>query len=297
MDRSAPLIFDRPLWDRRRLRAAQGNAAELFLMERAAEDLGERLDLTKRTFDTALEIGNFNSPLADLLPTGQVHRWFRFDSIGGLSTGANLLADFERLPIADNSLDLCLSCLSLHMANDLPGALVQIRSALKPDGLFLAALIGGETLSELRQAFAEAEIETLGGMSPRVAPMADVRSLGSLLQRAGFALPVVDVDTVKVTYESPIRLLMDLRAMGATNVLHDRHKAPLLRQTLMRAMAIYQEKFSNDAGKVVARFDIAHLSGWAPHPAQPKPLAPGSASTRLADALHPGGKVDQTNSE
>lgn len=280
-----PRLFDRVLLDRRRARsAAQGPA--LFLMERAAEDLGDRVALHKRHFDTALEIGGFASPLAAHLPADKIGRLWRCDTLG-TSGEVDFIASPEALPLATGAFDLCLSCLYLQFTNDLPGAFLRIRESLRPDGLFLAALIGGDSLTELRQAFGEAEIELMGGMSPRVVPMADVRGLGGLLQRAGFALPVADLDRVTVTYETPLGLLRDLRAMGATNPLVERHKRPLRRDLLMRAMAIYAERFGTGGGRVAATFDILHLSAWAPAPTQPQPLKPGSAKMRLADALEP----------
>ena len=196
-----------------------------------------------------------------------------------------VVADEERLPFRDASLDLVVSGLTLQFVNDLPGALVQIRRALKPDGLFLAALIGGDSLTELRQAFAGAEAEIEGGVSPRVAPFADVRTVGALLQRAGFALPVADVDRVTVRYSSVFSLMHDLRGMGATNVLRERRRQPLRRATLLRMAQLYAEKFADPDGKLRATFDIVWLSGWVPHSSQQQPLRPGSARTRLADAL------------
>jgi SAM-dependent methyltransferase len=194
-------------------------------------------------------------------------------------------ADEEALPFADGSLDLIVSGLSLQAVNDLPGVLVQVRRALKPDGLFLAALFGGETLTELRQSFTVAETELDGGVSPRVAPFADVREMGALLQRAGFALPVTDVDRITVRYSTPFRLLRDLRRMGAANPLAERRRVPLRRAILMRAMEVYAERFADPDGKVRASFDIVWLSGWSPHESQQQPLQPGSAKQRLADAL------------
>jgi SAM-dependent methyltransferase len=207
---------------------------------------------------------------------------------GGRSTGAAALAvaaDEEALPFADGSLDLVVSALSLQFVNDLPGTLIQIRRALKPDGLLLAALVGGETLRELRQAFAAAEAEIAHGISPRVAPFADVRELGGLLQRAGFALPVTDADRITARYDSPLSLMRDLRRMGATNALIERSRRPLKRATLRRLLEIYAERFADADGRIRATFEIVWLSGWAPHASQQKPLPPGSAKTRLADAL------------
>jgi SAM-dependent methyltransferase len=187
--------------------------------------------------------------------------------------------------LADASLDLAVSALALQHVNDLPGMLVQIRLALKPDGLFMGALLCGDTLTELRQAFAQAESEIEGGISPRVAPFADLRDLGALLQRAGFALPVVDSDKLVVRYDSAFGLMRDLRGMGATNVLLERRKTPLRRATLMRMAEIYARRFADPDGRVRATFEIGWMSGWAPHESQQKPLKPGSATQRLADAL------------
>jgi SAM-dependent methyltransferase len=194
-------------------------------------------------------------------------------------------ADEEALPFRDGSLDLVVSALALQFVNDLPGALIQVRRALKPDGLLLAALVGGESLAELREAIAAAESEIEGGISPRVAPFADVRELGALLQRAGFALPVVDNERLVVRYDSVFALMRDLRRMGATNVLHERRRRPLRRATLRRMTEIYAKRFSDADGRLRASFEIVWLSGWAPHESQQKPLKPGSATQRLADAL------------
>ena len=194
-------------------------------------------------------------------------------------------ADEEALPFADASLDLVVSALALQGVNDLPGVLVQISRALKPDGLFMAALFGGDTLSELRQSFAQAEAEIEGGASPRVAPFADVRAMGALLQRTGFALPVTDTERITVRYASLLSLLRDLRRMGATNALAERRRLPLRRPTLLRAMEVYGERFADPDGKVRATFEIVWVSGWAPDASQQQPLRPGSAKTRLADAL------------
>jgi len=196
-----------------------------------------------------------------------------------------MAADEEALPFRDVSLDLVASALALQFVNDLPGTLIQIRRALKPDGLLLAAMIGGESLFELREAFALAEAEVEGGVSPRVAPFADLRDLGGLLQRAGFALPVTDVDRIIVRYTSPLALMHDLRRMGAGNILAERRKTPLRRATLRRLTEIYVERFADPDGRIRASFDIVWLSGWAPHQSQQQPLEPGSARTRLADAL------------
>jgi SAM-dependent methyltransferase len=199
--------------------------------------------------------------------------------------GEALVADEERLPFAPESFDLVLSNLSLHWVNDLPGCLLQIRRILKPDGLFLASMLGGESLVELREALLEAELATSGGASPRVSPFAEIADAAGLLQRAGFALPVTDLDSFTVRYATPFALLGDLRAMGATNILLARRRTPLRRATLMRMAEIYAERFADPDGRVRATVELVWVSGWAPHESQQKPLKPGSAKARLADAL------------
>src|ERR1044071_4407642 len=279
---SHPLIFDRMLLRARRARAAALGPAT-FLVDRVADDMAGRLSAVLRRFDIAVDLGT---------PTGAVRRTLA-DRVGAIvavgpavSGGAlEIGADEEALPFRDGSLDLVVSALALQFVNDLPGTLVQIRRALKPDGLFLAAMIGGESLAELREAFAAAESEVEGGVSPRIAPFADLRDLGALLQRAGFALPVTDIDRVTVRYATPLALMHDLRRMGATNALAERRKKPLRRATLRRLFEVYAERFADADGRIRATFEIVWLSGWAPHESQQKPLTPGSAKARLADAL------------
>ena len=283
----SPVIFDRALLRERRGRAAALGPAT-FLLDRAAEDLADRLAAVLRRFDLALDLGTPGEAVrAALSRLGSVGTILKSDSIapGAARADKFILADEEALPFGEASLDLVVSALALQFVNDLPGTLVQVRRALKPDGLFLAALIGGETLTELRQSFAAAESEIEGGASPRVAPFADLRELGALLQRAGFALPVTDVDRLAVRYDFVFGLMRDLRRMGATNALAARRRAPLKRATLLRMAEIYAERFSDHDGRVRATFEIIWLSGWAPHPRQQQPLKPGSARTRLADAL------------
>ncbi len=285
----SPLIFDRMLLRRRRRRAA-GLGRTTFLLDRVAADLAERLATVLRRFGLAVDIGSagdaVRTALAALPSVGTVVKADAAPDGAGAARGAPLVvADEEALPFRDGSLDLVVSALALQFVNDLPGVLVQIRRALKADGLFVAALLGGETLTELRQSFAAAESEIEGGVSPRVAPFADLRDLGALLQRAGFALPVTDVDKLTVRYESAFALMDDLRRMGATNALHARRRTPLRRTTLLRMAEIYAQRFADADGRLRATFDIVWLSGWAPHPGQQKPLAPGSAKARLADAL------------
>jgi SAM-dependent methyltransferase len=284
----SPLIFDRSLIRTRRRRAAAMGPAT-FLLDRVADDLSERLAAVLRRFELALDLGTPGEKVrAALARLGSVGAIVAADAIAaapGALAPAYVVADEEAVPFRDGAFDLAVSALALQFVNDLPGTLVQIRRVLKPDGLFLAALVGGETLTELRQSFAAAESEVEGGASPRVAPFADLRDLGALLQRAGFALPVTDTDRVTVRYASVFALMHDLRRMGATNALVDRRRAPLKRATLMRMAEIYGERFADGDGRVRATFEIVWLSGWAPHPSQQQPLMPGSAKTRLADAL------------
>jgi SAM-dependent methyltransferase len=280
-----PIIFDRTLLRRRRRRAL-ALGAETFLIDRVAADLAERLGAVLRQFDVAVDLGT---------PTDAVRGAFTGLASIGTLVAANpdvtaldapaVAVDEEALPFRDGSLDLVVSALALQFVNDLPGALIQIRRALKPDGLFLAAMLGGDTLTELRQSFAEAEAEVEGGVSPHVAPFTDVREMGALLQRAGLALPVTDVDRLTVRYSSAFTLMAELRRMGATNALDERRRTPLRRATLLRMAQIYAKRFADGDGKIRATFEIVWLSGWAPHESQQKPLRPGSAQTRLADAL------------
>ena len=191
----------------------------------------------------------------------------------------------EVLPLHPEQFDLAISALAFQFVNDLPGVLAQIRRALKPDGLLLAAMIGGDTLNELRQCFAAAEAELEGGVSPRVAPFADLRDVGALLQRAGLALPVTDVDRVVVRYDSAFALMDDLRRMGASNILIERRRMPTRRATMLRMAQIYAQRFADPDGRIRATFDVIWLSGWAPHDSQPKPLRPGSATASLEEAV------------
>lgn len=284
-----PLIFDRDLQRRRRLRAMRGEPVD-FLLKHVAQELVERLHAVKRSFSVVADIGTSGDALRAMLGSqGVVSNVIAVDPLAHeLRAGEPLrsvAADEEALPFADASLDLVVSALALQAVNDLPGTLTQVKRALKPDGLFLAALLGGETLTELRQSFAEAEAEVEGGVSPRVAPFADLRDLGALLQRAGFALPVVDSDRLTVRYATPFDLMRDLRGMGWTNALVERRRMPLKRATLLRMADIYERRFSDPDGRLRASFDIVWLSGWAPHESQQQPLRPGSAKARLADAL------------
>jgi SAM-dependent methyltransferase len=292
------LIFDRDLLARRRNRHAQAAQGHDFLLARVADDLAERLALIRRVFPLAANIGAHHGLVSRAIRgTAGIERIVDVERSLELlrrCEGLRVVADEEALPFAAASLDLAVSGLALHLVNDLPGTLVQIRRALKPDGLMLAALLGGETLKELRQSWLAAEAEVTGGASPRVAPFADVRDLGALLQRAGFALPVVDSEIVTVTYASPLALMAELKAMGASNMLVARRRRPVTRRLLTRAAEIYAERFATADGRVPATFEILTLTAWAPDESQPKPLRPGSAQARLADALGvPEGKLGE----
>ncbi len=282
-------VFDRRAVRRHRDRAAARLDDHAFLLAAVAERLADRLDDVRRRFPLALDLGCHGGQLGRALAgRGGIETIVHCDlspAMVARTGGPGVAADEERLPFADARFDLILSCLSLHWVNDLPGALVQIRRALKPDGLFLAAMLGGDTLSELRQALAEAEIEGEGGLSPRVSPFAEVRDAGDLLVRAGFALPVADGDVIRVSYADPFRLMADLRGMGETNAVHERRKTFSRRATLVDAAARYHASFGDADGRVPATFRVVTLTAWAPHPTQPKALKPGSATARLADAL------------
>ncbi|MCA1437516.1 methyltransferase domain-containing protein [Bradyrhizobium sp. BRP20] len=273
-----PALFDRALLQRRQQRA-QAQGAVTFLLERVAEDMSDRLAAVMREFHAPADLWTPGAGLAALRT--------RLPSIVHIALDA---AGAEKLPLAPESLDLVVSALALQYVNDLPGVLAQIRRALKPDGLLLAAMIGGDSLTELRQAFAAAEAECEGGVSPRVAPFADLRDIGALLQRAGFALPVTDVDRVVVRYANAFALMQDLRRMGAANVLIERRRTPTRRATLLRMAEIYAERFADADGRIRATFDIVWLSGWAPHASQQQPLKPGSAKASLAEAVKKAGK-------
>lgn len=291
---AAPRIFDRTLLRIRRDRIAKARAERSFpdfLLERVADDFAERLVFVRREFPVAASLGAYHGLLSARLrqlPTiGEiVDVEPAYDALSW-SDDWKVVADEEALPFAPASLDLVVSGLSLQLANDLPGVLVQINRALKPDGLFLGALLGGETLKELRGAWILAEDEVLGGASPRVAPFADVRELGGLLQRAGFALPVADNDIIEVTYASPLALMHELKGMAASNPLVERRRTPVTRRLLLRAVEIYHDRFGLPNGRIPATFEIVTLTGWVPHESQQKPLQPGSAKVSLADVLKP----------
>ena len=266
---SPPRLFDRTLHRKRLDRAAPGFAGADFLHRRAAADLAERLAYIVRTFPLAVDLsarrGAFRNALNDLAP-GRVETLIELELSHRMLAdrrGLMLVADDERLPFADASLDLVVSTLGLHWTNDVVGALIQVRRALKPGGLFLATFLGGVTLTELRQSLVAAESEILGGAGSRVSPFADLRDAAGLLQRAGLREPVAEVDTVSVTYEHPLKLMLDLRQMGETSVLADRHPKPLTRALLTRTVEIYFERFADRNGRIVATFELMTLTGWA----------------------------------
>ncbi len=279
-------VFNRRIVRRHIERAAPEFTEHDFLFREVAERLLDRLDDTTRTFSRALDLGSRGGVIgAHLNGRGGIETLVRCACTVIADSGLTVCADEEALPFADGAFDLVLSNLALHWVNDLPGTLTQIRRCLKPDGLMMAAMFGGETLKELRHALGEAEIAVEGGMSPRVSPFADIRDLGGLLQRAGFALPVVDTETVTVSYAEPLKLLKDLRGMGETNTVMERRKSFSRRETLMRAMELYREHYGDEDGRVPATFQVLFLSGWAPDPSQQQPLKPGSGQTSLTDVF------------
>jgi SAM-dependent methyltransferase len=271
---AAPLLFDRALLRVRQARALKQGPAT-FLLDRVAEEMTERVQAVLREFKTAVDVGT---------PGDQV-RAVLMPRIAQIARVEIPDVESEGLSLGPASLDLAVSALAFQFVNDLPGVLAQIRRALKPDGLLLAAMLGGDTLTELRQSFAAAEAELEGGISPRVAPSTDLRDVGALLQRAGFALPVTDVDRVMVRYDNAFALMKDLRRMGATNVLVERRHVPTRRTTMLRMAQIYGERFADPDGRIRATFDVVWLSGWAPHESQQKPLQPGSAKASLEAAV------------
>ena len=284
-------LFDHALIDTNRLRALRSGPAD-FLLDLVAQELAERLSVIDRRFERAIELhGHTGAAARAIAGTGKVDRVERIESDRRFAVpGEDLIvAPLETVPLAPQSVNLIVSPLALHLTNDTPGVFVQIRRALKPDGLFLAAIPGSGTLQELREVLLAAESEITGGASPRVIPLPDVRDVGALLQRGGFALPVTDKEAYTVRYDSIFPLMRDLRAMGMANPLTGRSRRPLTRGILLRAAELYAERFSDPDGRIRATFSIIYVSGWAPHESQQKPLKPGSATMRLADALKQGG--------
>ena len=298
MAQTSPQIFNSTIWQQNRDRAARtGFAQAAFLKELACTRLAERLELVKRDFTDILDLGCHSGQMGAALPS-RFHQqpihltqtdtsalFVQQAASANPFAQASLVMTDELLPVEQASCDAVLSSLYLHWMNDLPGMLTQIRLALRPDGLFLAVLLGGRSLTELRGCLAEAETELCGGLSPRVTPMADIRDLGSLLQRAGFALPVADAEMLTITYPDMFRMMADLRAMGGQNCLIGRvgHFTP--RAVFLRAAELYQQKYSDASGQITASVELITLTGWAPDASQPKPLRPGSAAQRLAEAL------------
>jgi len=280
-------IFDRRLVRAHRDRAASRFAAHDFLFAAVAARLADRLDDVRGSFPRVLDLGCRTGLLRPLIAgkagiaaiVGAEPSWAM------AQIGADVVAEAELLPFADGAFDAVMSVLDLHWANDLPGALAQIRRTLRPDGLFLAAILGGDTLGELRGVLLEAEEAVEGGASPRVSPVADGRDAGALLQRAGFALPVVDSEIITVTYADAFTLMRELRGMGETNALRERRRRPTHRATLFEAARLYRERHGDPTGRIAATFEVITMTAWAPAPGQPRALRPGSATARLADAL------------
>jgi len=280
-------LFDQTLIDTNRLRALREGPAD-FLLDLVARELAERLGVIERHFERAVELhGHTGAAARAIAATGKVGSIERVESDLRLAGPGEtvILSPLETVPLEPQSVNLIVSPLSLHLTNDTPGVFVQIRRALKPDGLFVAAIPGSGTLQELREVLLAAESEATGGASPRVIPFPDVRDIGGLLQRGGFALPVTDTETYTVRYDSILPLMKDLRAMGMANPLSGRSRRPLTRGVLLRAAELYAERFSDPDGRIRATFSVIYVSGWAPHESQQKPLKPGSAKMRLADAL------------
>ena len=293
---SAMQVFDRSVLRQRRNRAADEFADFDFLYQAVGDNLIDRLDTIRKELPVIADLGAGTSTLGKVLKhrkgTQTVINLDMSPAMAARARGLGVVADEDLLPFKLHSLDCVVANLSLHWVNDLPGALAQIRMALKPDGVFLAAVMGGDSLHELRQSLQDAELAVRGGVSPRVSPLIDMHDMSALLQRAGFALPVVDHDAIVVDYASPFRLMHDLRGMAATNVTLHRDRAPVPKRMMMEAARIYADKFpaEDEEGGVTATFDVIYVIGWAPAASQPQPLRPGSATARLADALG----VDET---
>jgi len=288
-----PALFDRSVLQQRRNRAAREFIAYDFLQARVADDLLDRVECISRDFETCLVLGGGGAVGRALADRPQARAKIKTlieadlsPAMAGLSGHARVCLDEERLPIAPESVDLVLACVNLHWTNDLVGALIQINHALKPDGFFAGALLGGQTLTELRQAFQSVESPQDASSAPRrISPFADTIDMAGLLSRSGFNLPVSDVDRVKARYGNAFVLMRDLRAMGETNVLIERPRSPGTKSLFVKTAQAYSEQYAEADGKIPATFEVIHFAGWAPHPDQPKPRRPGSAKVRLADAL------------
>ena len=286
-----PILFDQTSLRHHRDRAAASFDDFSFLKDEAAIRVIDRLELVRRDFDLCLDFGCHDGVLSrHLAKLGKTGTVIHADPSPKFATnacahGAAIACDIDRVPFRPNSFDAVFSCLTMHWVDDLPGVMAQMRAALKPDGLLLISMLGGNSLTELRSALAAAESEIDGGLSPRCAPMADIRDVGGLLGRAGLALPVADSDRLTITYPNMFRLMADLRGMGEQNALTDRLRRPTSRALFMRAAEIYQSEYGHDDGTIPASFEIITLTGWAPHESQQKPMRPGSAAHRLADIL------------
>ena len=268
------IIFDRQILKQKRNRCASHFNNHGFIFEFGHKQIEDRLNIVKRNFSNILQIGNRGNKIKNAFTTDASPKH-----------SPNIIIDEEFLPFVKDSLDLIISNLNLHSTNDLPGVLAQIQHALKPDGLFIASLFGGETLYELRQVMNAVEIKHYGGITPRIFPFADLQQMGALMQRTGFNLPVIDSEKITVTYENPFKLFHDLRYMGESNIILERRKTFTPRSFFMDVAEEYHKKFSEDDGRIVATFEIIFILGWKPHDSQQKPLRPGSAENRLADAL------------
>lgn len=284
-----PEIFDRALLRTRRNKAAANITSVDYLLKFANEDILDRLSVIVRDFPVALNLGCHHGELShQLMALSSIEEVYSQDhsyEMLSKAPGIRINCDEELLPFAPESLDLVVSSLSLQFANDLPGTLSQIKRCLKADGAFIAALLGGDSLSELRHVFLMAEEELYGGVSPRVAPFADVRDMGHLLQRAGFTLPVTDREVLKVRYPSAMHLMKELQAMGASNCLQNRSNVHNTKTLFEKVCELYTQHYADEDGRITASFEIIYLMGWAPHPDQPKPLAPGSGTVNLKDVF------------
>ncbi len=268
-------VFDRDQIRRQRARSAPTFSHHGFLFDWTMKNIADRLQVVRRKFPICVQIGSRGPSLSAE----------EFGIETQIVTDRDVICEEDFFPFTANSIDLIVSALNLHTVNDLPGALLQMNQSLKPDGLFLAAMLGGETLHELRACLSEAELAMSGGITPRIAPFADKPQMGALLQRAGFALPVVDSDIVTVTYDSIFPLMHDLRLMGEGNAITERSKHFTRRELFLRAGELYAQKFADPDGRIRASFEVIFLLGWSPHTSQQQPLRPGSAKTRLAEFL------------
>ncbi|WP_374368257.1 methyltransferase domain-containing protein [Dongia sp.] len=284
-------VFDRAQLRRQRRRAQADFGRHDFLFQELAERLLDRLSDVTRTFPLAVDLSPYPGRLRSIAGAalgGRIGTWLSAPSDPGFavpSSPAGLICDEEALPFRPGSLDLVLSCLGLHWVNDLPGAMIQVRHALRPDGLFLGVMLGGETLAELRQCLMEAELAETGGASPRVSPMVGLRDAAGLLQRAGFALPVADCETITLTYRDPLALMRDLRGMGEGNALLGRHRGPTRRRVFARTAALYAERHAMGDGRITATIQAIFVTGWAPDASQQQPAARGSGTVSLLQAV------------